>query len=229
MSNIQCIIIEDEPFAVKILTDYISQVPFLVLQRTFKDALSAAAYLQNHSPDLIFLDIHLPKVNGISFLKSLPNPPAVIMTTAYHQYAVEGFSLNVIDYLLKPFEFERFLAAVNKVAAHRGGPGAVSARGEKEYVVVASRKKKFKIFFREILYIESQKEYVRIVTADKAFRTKISTARMEKVLPRGRFLRIHRSFIVSVQHIRAFSSESVEIQGVSIPIGRSYKHVVKSL
>src|SRR5687768_18047387 len=115
MSNIKCIIIEDEPLAVKVLADYISQVPFLQLEGTFKDAISATDFLRHHTIDLMFLDIHLPKLKGMAFLKTLSDPPAVIITTAYHQYAVEGFELNVTDYLLKPFEFERFLVAVTKV------------------------------------------------------------------------------------------------------------------
>src|SRR6478735_8056017 len=115
MSKIKCIIIEDEPLAVKILADYVSQVPFLELQETFKDAILATDYLRDHTVDLIFLDIHLPKLKGMAFLKTLANPPAVIITTAYHQYAIEGFELNVTDYLLKPFSFERFLIAVTKV------------------------------------------------------------------------------------------------------------------
>src|SRR5215217_4880085 len=115
MSKINCIIIEDEPLAVKVLSDYILQVPFLDLQKTFKDAILATEYLRDNHTDLIFLDIHLPKLKGMAFLKTLSHPPAVIVTTAYHQYAVEGFDLNVTDYLLKPFEFDRFLIAVNKV------------------------------------------------------------------------------------------------------------------
>src|SRR6188474_3245591 len=115
MSKIKCIIVEDEPLAVKVLAGYISRVPFLELQGTFKDAILTTDYLRNNHTDLIFLDIHLPKLKGMAFLKTLTHPPAVIITTAYHEYAVEGFDLNVTDYLLKPFEFERFLVAVNKV------------------------------------------------------------------------------------------------------------------
>ena len=115
MSKLTCIIVEDEPLAVKVLSDYILQVPFLELQATFKDAILATEWLRNNSTDVMFLDIHLPKLKGMAFLKTLQNPPAVIITTAYHQYAVEGFELNVTDYLLKPIEFERFLMAVNKV------------------------------------------------------------------------------------------------------------------
>ena len=117
MSKLKCIIVEDEPLAAKVLSDYISQVPFLELNGTFKDAILATDFLRENSVDLIFLDIHLPKLKGMAFFKTLIDPPAVIITTAYHQYAVEGFELNVTDYLLKPFEFERFLVAVNKVKA----------------------------------------------------------------------------------------------------------------
>src|SRR5574339_313005 len=115
MSKIKCIIIEDEPLAARVLSDYISQVPFLELQGTFKDAILATEFLRDNNMDLIFLDIHLPRLKGMAFLKTLTDPPAIIVTTAYHQYAVEGFNLNVKDYLLKPFDFERFLVAVNKV------------------------------------------------------------------------------------------------------------------
>src|SRR5882724_8002013 len=120
MSKIKCIIVEDEPLAVKILSDYILQVPFLELQATFKDAIRATEFLRDNDTCLIFLDIHLPKLKGMAFLKTLATPPAVIVTTAYHQYAVEGFNLNVTDYLLKPFEFERFLIAVTKVKTTLG-------------------------------------------------------------------------------------------------------------
>src|SRR5580698_4413576 len=158
MSKITCIVIEDEPLAVKVLTDYIADVPFLELQGTFKDAILATDYLRHTGVDLIFLDIHLPKLKGMSFLKTLVNPPAVVITTAYHQYAVEGFELNVTDYLMKPIEFERFLVAVNKVRTVR----SEDAPPSKDYIFLMVQKKKVKILFSEILYVESQKEYIRI-------------------------------------------------------------------
>ena len=141
MSKTKCIIVEDEPLAVKVLTDYVHQVPFLELQGTFKDALLATEFLRDNETDLIFLDIHLPKLKGMAFLKTLAHPPAVIITTAYHQYAVEGFELNVTDYLLKPFEFERFLVAVNKVktAVVKGD------EDKKEFIFLNVQKKKVKI------------------------------------------------------------------------------------
>src|SRR5688572_5456286 len=129
MSKINCIIVEDEPLAAKVLSDYIREVPFLELKGTFKDAIVANEFLRDNTVDLIFLDIHLPRLKGMAFLKTLVRPPAVIITTAYHQYAVEGFELNVTDYLLKPVEFERFLVAVNKVKTSRSKPASVDAGG----------------------------------------------------------------------------------------------------
>src|SRR6185295_162491 len=165
MSKIKCIIVEDEPLAVKVLSDYISQVTFLELQGTFKDAIRAAEYLRGATVDLIFLDIHLPKLKGMTFLKTLANPPAIIITTAYHQYAVEGFNLNVTDYLLKPIEFERFLIAVTKVnSASKEITAGPENKACKDFIFLNVQKKKVKIMFSDILFIESQREYIRIVT-----------------------------------------------------------------
>ena len=230
MSNIQCIIVEDEPLATKVLVDYISQVPFLELQGTFKDAILATDWLRDHNTELIFLDIHLPKLKGMAFLKTLTHPPAVIITTAYHQYAVEGFNLNVTDYLLKPFEFERFLVAVNKVktALPEKQPPNDSTE-TKDYLFLTIQKTKVKILFSEIVYIESQREYIRIVTTKKEYISKISTHEMEDLLPGHLFKRIHRSFIISVSKIESYTAEMVEVNGVSIPIGRGYRDSMENL
>jgi DNA-binding LytR/AlgR family response regulator len=224
MSKIKCIIIEDEPLAVKVLSDYITQVPFLELQKTFKDAILATDYLRDNNTDLIFLDIHLPKLKGMAFLKTLSDPPAVIVTTAYHQYAVEGFELNVTDYLLKPIEFERFLVAVNKVKTTQG-----EIQESKDYIFVNVQNKKVKIIFSDILYIESQREYVKIVTAKKAYLSKISTNKIESLLPTDKFKRIHRSFIISMDKIESYSADTVEVNGVSLPVGRAYKFDLDNL
>lgn len=230
MSKIKCIIIEDEPLATKILTDYISQVPFLELQTTFKDAILATDWLREQTTDLMFLDIHLPKLKGMAFLKTLINPPAVIITTAYHQYAVEGFDLNVKDYLLKPFEFERFLVAVNKVrTAEKEKKGSDESPEIKDHLFLTVQKKKVKILFSEITYIESQREYIKIVTTKKEFISKMSTHEIEELLPSNLFKRIHRSFIVSLSKIESYTAEAVEVNGVSIPIGRGYKDVIENL
>ncbi len=222
-------IIEDEPLAVKVLSDYISQVPFLELQGSFKDALHATDYLRDNTTDLIFLDIHLPKLKGMAFLKTLPQMPAVIITTAYHQYAVEGFNLNVTDYLLKPFDFERFLIAVNKVKTAQGEKTNTREEPEKDFIFLNVQKKKVKILFAEILYIESQKEYIKIVTTKKEYVSKMSTHEIEGLLPANLFKRIHRSFIIATGQIESYTAETVEVNGISIPIGRGYKDVIENL
>jgi two-component system LytT family response regulator len=230
MSKVRCIIIEDEPLAVKVLSDYVSQVPFLELQSTFKDAILATEWLRSNSTDLMFLDIHLPKLKGMAFLKTLTRPPVVIITTAYHQYAVEGFELNVTDYLLKPIEFERFLIAVNKVKAAQTIT-AVSKENDdvKNYLFLNVQKKKVKILFSEILYIESQREYIKIVTTKKEYFSKMSTNEMQDLLPSNLFKRIHRSFIVSINKIESYTAEEIEVNGIIIPVGRGYRDVLDKL
>jgi len=227
MSKIKCIIVEDEPLATKVLVDYVSQVPFLELQGTFKDAILATDWLRQHTTDLLFLDIHLPKLKGMAFLKTLTHPPAVIITTAYHQYAVEGFDMNVTDYLLKPIEFERFLVAVNKVkTAQSEKPGETET---KDFIFLNVQKKKVKILFSEIVYIESQREYIRIVTTKKEYISKMSTHEIESILPANLFKRIHRSFIVSVSKIQSYTAEEVDVNGIAIPVGRGYRDVIEKL
>ena len=230
MSEIKCIIIEDEPLAVKVLADYISQVPFLRLQGTFKDAILATEYLRNHSVDLIFLDIHLPKLKGMAFLKTLAHPPSIIITTAYHQYAVEGFNLNVTDYLLKPFDFERFLISVSKVNfAERDIQKSHERLGKKDFIFLNVQKKKVKILFSEIIYIESQREYIKIVTIKKEYISKMCTHEIEELLPSTLFKRIHRSYIISISKIDSYTAESVDVNGIPIPIGRGYRDIIENL
>jgi DNA-binding LytR/AlgR family response regulator len=233
MSKLRCIIVEDEPLAVKVLADYIRQTPFLELQGSFKDAILATDYLRSNTVDLIFLDIHLPKLKGLAFLKTLANPPAVIITTAYHQYAVEGFNLNVTDYLLKPIEFERFLVAVNKVRARSTPPeppppGQASAE-PRDFFFISVQKKKVKILFSEIIYVESQREYVKVTTTKGEYLSKMSTHEIEALLPPNLFKRVHRSFIVSIRRIESYTAEMIEIGGVSIPIGKGYRDNMEEL
>jgi two-component system, LytTR family, response regulator len=228
MSKTRCIIVEDEPLAAKVLKDYIEQVPFLELQGSFKDAILATEYLRDNTTDLIFLDIHLPKLKGMAFLKTLNSPPAVIITTAYHQYAVEGFELNVTDYLLKPIEFERFLVAVNKVKSAQK-EAAPETKESKDHLFLNADRKKVKVQFSEIVYIESQREYIKIVTTKKVYLSKISTHEIEELLPQHLFKRIHRSYIVSVDKIESYTAEEVEVNGITIPIGRGYRDVLNNL
>jgi two-component system, LytTR family, response regulator len=166
----------------------------------------------------------------MAFLKTLTHRPAVIITTAYHQYAVEGFNLNVTDYLLKPFDFERFLFAVTRVKkAQKEEQNPVESQEIKDFIFLNVQKKKVKILFSEIVYIESQKEYIKISTTRKEYISKMSTHEIEDLLPANLFKRIHRSFIVSVNRIESYTAEMVEVNGVSIPIGRGYRDVLENL
>lgn len=231
MQNMTCLIVEDEPLAAEVLEDYIIQVPFLQLVNTCYDAIFALEVLEKEKIDLIFLDIHLPKLKGLDFIKTLHNPPKIIITSAYQDYALQGYELNVVDYLLKPVEFTRFVTAVNKARQQKdislllNTPQNVTGR---PYLFFNVGKKKVKIFLDEILYIESLKEYIKIFSKDKFILTKFQLGQTEELLKNNNFLRIHRSFIVAKDKIDAFSATDIEIQGNLIPIGRSYKEQVNA-
>ena len=226
-----CIIVEDEPLAAEIMENYISQTPFLKLQKVCNDAIEALNFLRKEKVDVIFLDIHLPKLKGLDFLATLKDPPKVIITTAYNDYALKGYEFNVLDYLLKPFEFNRFLTAVNKLntnTRHENKGGGIDAI-EKEHMFFNMNKKKIKVYLDDILYIESQKEYIKIFTTTKEVVTKFPLKDIDELLSKSDFLRIHRSFIISKKKIEAFNASDVEIAGKQIPIGRSYKELVQSV
>lgn len=225
--NLKCIIIEDEPLAVNVMKGYIQQVPFLELIAVCNDAISAMQKLSEHQIDLMFLDLHLPKVKGLDFLAAIKNPPKVIITTAYHEFAVESYKYQVLDYLLKPIEFERFVTSVLK-ALPVDSKSDNQKTNEPEFLFFTVNKKRAKIQVSEILYIESQKENIKIVLKEKTIITRHSISELEKTLPSD-FIRIHRSFIISKNKIDTFDSQSVEIQNKSIPIGRNYKNYIKDL
>ncbi|PUZ29088.1 DNA-binding response regulator [Chitinophaga parva] len=230
MQKYNCIIVEDEPLAAEVLSDYVKQIPFLELKGICTDAIYAMEKLQQEPVDLIFLDIHLPKLKGLDFLRSLPHPPQVIITTAYQEYALQGYEFNVLDYLLKPIEFSRFLMAVNKLKqATTATSVSMAPLPQRMHLFFNVNKKKIKIYLDEILYIESLKEYIRIITKDKSILTKFQLGQIEELLARNNFLRIHRSFIVAQDKIEAISATDVEINGQSLPIGRSYKELVMNI
>jgi len=215
---IRCIIVEDEPLATDIMVEYVKRVPFLELKATCGDAIAALEVMQRETIDLIFLDIHLPGLKGLEFIRTLKNPPAIILTTAYHQYALEGYELNVVDYLLKPIEFKRFLEAVNKVKR--------SQTDQRKTISVQADKKTVIIAVDDIIFIEAQKEYIKIQTLNGSYVTKYALTKIEEDLDASVFMRVHRSFIVSIPKITAFSGHDVELQGKAIPIGGNYKEVV---
>ncbi|MEJ1242432.1 LytTR family DNA-binding domain-containing protein [Chryseolinea sp. T2] len=227
-----CIIVDDEPLAIEIVEAYLEKIDQLKLLGKFRNAIEAFAFLQDHAVDLIFLDIQMPKLSGLDFIKTLKNPPKVIFTTAYRDYAIEGFDLEVVDYLLKPIPFDRFLKAVAKVLHQPTAPlAAAKADGTgDDYVYFKVDKRMVKTRMTDVLYIESVKDYVKVRTADKEIITQQKISYLEESLPRPQFLRIHRSFIINVEKIDAYSATDVEIGKFSVPIGRNYKNdVMKAL
>ena len=232
MHRYNCIIVEDEPLAAEVVKDYILQIPFLQLKGICTDALYAMDLLQKEKIDLVFLDIHLPKLKGLDFIKALKKPPQVIITSAYQEYALQGYELNVVDYLLKPIEFNRFVMAVNKLKERESAetiPMAPPAVAERAALFFNVSKKRVKMYIDEILFIESLKEYIRITTKDKSILTKFQLGQIEELLAKNGFVRIHRSFLVAKNKIDAFSATDVEINGKQIPIGRSYKELVMAV
>ena len=223
--KIRCLIVEDEPLAVEILEDFISQLPFLELKGVCHDAICAMQALQEKEIELMFLDIHLPKIKGLDFLATLKNPPKVILTTAYHEFAVKSYEFNVLDYLLKPIEFSRFLQAVQKAISPQisSENSSKTELGEMYFTV---NKKKARVPLQSILYIESQKENIKIVMEDRNLVTRYSISNLENELPEE-FIRIHRSFIVAKSRIDFFDAQDVEIGGKQIPIGRNYLAYVR--
>ena len=226
---IKCIIIEDEPIASEIMQDYISDIQQLKLIGAFSDALYAADFLRTNEVDVIFLDLHLPKLNGFDFLKTLEHPPQVIVTTAYHQYALEGYDLNIVDYLLKPIEFTRLLKSVNKLNVKldsKDENATINSLSEDLFSYFNVNKRNVKVYWKDICYIESLKEYVKIHLKESYIVTQFQIGEIEKKLENLDVLRIHRSFLVVHSKIDAFTSSTIEVNGNVLPIGRTYKRAV---
>ncbi len=236
MQTIKCLAIDDEYLALNILKRYVAKVPFLELTDTSKSALSAIEILAVNEIDLLFLDIQMPDISGLEFLKTLKNPPLVILTTAYQEYALSGYENDVIDYLLKPIRFERFLKAVNKareqLELRKSVQPQISVplpKNQKEYCFIKSGYKMEKVFFKDILYIEGQKEYIYVYTKDKKYVKLQSMNRFITGLPDEEFIRIHKSYIVATNKIDAIYGNTIEIGQISLPIGRSYKDLVQKI
>jgi DNA-binding LytR/AlgR family response regulator len=226
--KVQCIIIDDEPLARALIEAHIDKIPNLEVIANCVNALEGFEVLKSRQVDLIFLDIQMPLLTGIEFLKSLSNPPKVIFTTAYREYAIESYELEVVDYLLKPISFDRFFKAINKyfktVDSQEKKEVEVSEK-DSAFMYVNANKKHHKVLFSEILYAESLKDYIQIHTKEATIVTKDKISDFEKKLPKC-FLRIHRSYIVNKDKITAYTSHDIEIGKLEIPIGVSYKKQV---
>ncbi|MDN5202389.1 LytTR family DNA-binding domain-containing protein [Fulvivirgaceae bacterium BMA10] len=228
--KMRCVIVDDEFPARELLSDFIHKVPQLELVGSCKNPVEAMEVLHQQQVDLMFLDIQMPELTGVEFLRSLNKKPMVIFTTAYPDYALEGYKLSVIDYLLKPFSFERFFEAVNKgldlfLLKQNRSDTPVSQGSEKNYITIKADHKIHKVNFDDIFYIEGLREYVTFHTSTGKIITLESLKKLEETLP-SHFLRIHKSFIVNKNKVKALYGNQLEINGKYIPIGKSYKEQV---
>lgn len=229
--KISCIAVDDEPLALEVIEDYIKKVPFLTLEKMFDNAIDAMEFLRNEKVDLMFLDIQMEELTGIQMLNILKPKPEVIFTTAYDQFALQGYELDVTDYLLKPISFERFVKAVDKVHeklcklhAGKAQPVEVSIFNPKtDYFFVKSGFKLHKVTFDEILYVEGQGDYLKIVTPRIRIMTLQTFKGVEDILPVSNFLRVHKSYIVAIDKIESIEGNMIRIADAHIPIGESYK------
>ena len=229
-NKIHCLVIDDEPLAREILKQHIAGVEALELAGACSNAVEAISFLKEHPVDLLFLDIQMPQLLGTNFIRTLKNAPKVIFTTAYRKYAVEGFELDAVDYILKPISFERFLKAVNKVLQLNFNTEHVSTVTKENHTETTNSflyfradRKMVKIFFRDILFIEALKDYIKIVTGSKTIVTKYVLSTLEEMLPSTEFLRIHKSYIIAINKIDSYNADSIQIAKHELPIGRLYK------
>ena len=226
---IKCLIVDDEPLGIKVIENHISKSEGFVVVKTFDNALEASDFLRSNKVDIMFLDINMPQLSGMEMLKILETPPFVVITTAHQEYAIDSFEFNVIDYLVKPISFPRFMKTVNKIHKLFSAktPSDVEKNGiglaeTDEIIFLKVDKKIIKIFFGDILYIESLKDYVRVFTTHGNYITHMNLNKITTSLPDSKFLRIHRSYTISLSSIKALDGNSVEIANKSLPIGRNY-------
>jgi len=222
----KCVIVDDEPLAIDVIKSHLSSTEGLELVGTASNAIMAAELLKKNEVDLVFLDIQMPEITGVDFVKSLENPPMIVFTTAYAEYAVEGFELDAVDYLLKPVSKERFDKAVQKAYEYqklKSGGNTETTELEEDYIFVKANQKLIKISYDEILYVEAFADYVKIFIPDRRIVTLQTMKKMEVKLPAEKFCRIHRSFIVGLKHIESYNTSEVEIDNKRLPIGKNYK------
>lgn len=228
---LKSIIIDDEPLARELLQDFARKVSFLEITASFSNGMEALEYLQQKQVDLVFLDIQMPDITGLELLQTLSSRPKIIFTTAYAEYAVEGFNLDAVDYLLKPFDFPRFLKAVNKaMELHllENQPKIVKQSVEEDFLFVKDGRELVKIYFDEIDYIQGQKDYVRFKTSTKKLLSLMNMKDLERDLPHDRFLRIHQSYIVNTARIESVSNDHVKIAGEFLTVSQSYKQAFRA-
>lgn len=229
--KIKTLIVDDEPYAIEVIANYVENFAEIEIVYKCNNAIQAFSFLQKNHVDLIFLDIDMPGLTGIDFLKSMKNPPKVVLTTAHQHYAIEAFNLNVVDYLLKPIPFDRFLKAIEKVFGlfKLNSDSKVSVVNEplqlpnETVLYLRVDRKMVKVKVDEIYWLESAKDYIKVALKDKVLVSKQKISVLQELLPEDKFLRIHRSFMVSIDKIESYNSYSIEVLGKELPIGRNYK------
>jgi DNA-binding LytR/AlgR family response regulator len=229
MDKIKCIIIDDEPIAVDYLKKYVEQMPQLELVASFNAAMDAYTFLQKEQVDLILLDIQMPGLTGLDFIRTLSHRPHIILTTAYSEYALEGFELNVTDYLLKPISFHRFAQAILKVGHKQNPPAVENKVAERDFMFLKSGYKSVKVKMEDISYVEGSKEYVTIVTTDGRKFMKHDRLKNIEIQLSNNFTRVHKSFLVNIHHIDSIYGNTNEIGDTKVPIGRAYKDGLKKI
>lgn len=228
--TISCLIVDDEPIAREIIATHLIKINNVHIVASCKNAIEAFNQISNHKIDLVFLDINMPEISGISFAKSINSDIKVIFTTAYRDYAVEGFELKAVDYLLKPISFERLQKAVNNYFdIYRSNSSAITiSENNIDFIFVRSKRKMIKIGFSDIIYIESYSDYLKIHLEGKTIVTRETITSIEAKLPKSKFLRIHRSYIIAIRALDSFTNEHINIQNKALPISRTYKKEVLS-
>ena len=227
--SLNCVIVDDEPLAVQIIRNYLTQIKNVNLVATFNSAIDTIDYLRDHKVDLIFLDINMPILDGMNFIRSIDQKPMIIITTAYTEYAVESYKLEVLDYLVKPIPFPRFLQGVNKALDHKKFLSPTSVPEKEHLFLKIDNKKMKKVYLDDILVIESLKDYIKINTKSERYIIHQTLSRFTDSLPSHRFLRIHRSFTIAIDKVDAVEGNTVEIKGTKYTIGRSYIDQVKNI
>lgn len=223
-------VIDDEPLGIELIQNHLSHIETMQVVASCDSAMKAYEVLKHQKIDLLFLDIQMPLITGLDFLKSLKNPPKVIITTAFRNYALEGYELDVVDYLLKPITFNRFLKAIEKYYQHvdRNTHEVIKGSKESDFIYLKSNKKNYKIQTSDILYIESIKDYIQVHSRDDKLTVKQTMSEVETMLAGKSFLRIHRSYLINVEKITAFTVTEIQINKTELPIGSSYKQFVSS-
>ncbi len=231
--GISALIIDDEPLARNIIKEYSRNIPALKIAGECSDAVEASLFLHQHQTDLIFLDINMPKISGIDFLRNLVHPPMVILTTAYSEYALEGYELNIIDYLKKPFSFERFFKAYLKAEDYfqirKNFQSDIELKNQKDFIFLKSDKKNIKINVSEISFIEGLGDYIKVYTTTQKFISNLSMKKITDCLPHEKFLRIHKSYIVAIDKIESFEGNLVKVNNSKLPVGNNYKNDLLNL